>query len=694
MFHTRSFYSLLGVPETVVEPTAYELLSLRPDQVSPPLVEHALREREKQLRLSTPGPSFVPVMAAFEERLEEAASILFDPKQRRAYDAHLASRGRRRALKTAEARHLQRIAAVLDATNAALAPDGTLGEERRPALFQQLLEIGVSARNAEAILGEIPGPDPTQPPAEPSRETLFFFMGAVDLAMRLGVLAGDDERQLAELAGRLAIPREAASRAVEDRLQAWGAQRDGSGAAAPQGGFEQSPQPGPPALSPAGARRTDPGAAARRERFAEELHKLYPERAATPKQRASLRALGIAQGAEPDEVDAVLRDYFEPPPPPPPAVAAQAPFRAPAPAEEVELILADPDSPSPAAQHVPAAPPRPIPGAPPPAHAVAPRDDLKVVLLEPDSPPPPAQRVPAWPPRPAAGAPTPARAPAPRDEVKVVLVGPAPPPRAAQAIPEARVVVIQDEAPGEEKGPGTFCAQVPGSGLQVPGWVRHPEPGTSSPAPGTRHLQPGTRNPAPGTILQKVPGPFSSPRSVWFGVGALVAAALVLGLTLIFVVSASHGTRPPEPPQNLADRLVAAARSLPQVRGIVSAAKPDDLAEALRRVAHAAASPDSPMSADALEVLAQIVRDPPEEGLAPEARRAAASALCQVIRETREAGTAHKARDGVFRLVRVGVPLPPGLATSDLSTSAERQQAATELEKAILGSRRLPGTPP
>jgi hypothetical protein len=181
----------------------------------------------------------------------------------------------------------------------------------------------------------------------------------------------------------------------------------------------------------------------------------------------------------------------------------------------------------------------------------------------------------------------------------------------------------------------------------------------------------------------------STAQNVWIGVGSLLLAAILLALALYFILSESRRTRSSNLPRDMgaqetADRLISEAHSLPRVRAIVGAARPAVLAEALRQIAHHAATALPPLSADAQEVLARIASDPPDGGLPPDAQRAAVSALCQVIRETLRADTAAKARDSLIPLLPSGVPVPPA-ATGDLSAPADRAQAARALEKAILG---------
>ena len=84
------FFRMLGIPEEVAEPTAYQLLGLTdPRTLTRELVEEALTERKKLLRQNIPGPQFIPLVSVFEKKLEHAASILVDYDKRQAYHDRL-----------------------------------------------------------------------------------------------------------------------------------------------------------------------------------------------------------------------------------------------------------------------------------------------------------------------------------------------------------------------------------------------------------------------------------------------------------------------------------------------------------------------------------------------------------------------------------------------------------------------------
>ena len=95
MIYGPAFYKLLGIPESVAEPTAYDLLALDPRMITERMVDEALAERKTSLRQNIPGPRFIPIVAAIERELDAAAEILRDPRRRYEYNEKLLGRGTR-----------------------------------------------------------------------------------------------------------------------------------------------------------------------------------------------------------------------------------------------------------------------------------------------------------------------------------------------------------------------------------------------------------------------------------------------------------------------------------------------------------------------------------------------------------------------------------------------------------------------
>ena len=56
MIYGPAFYKLLGIPESVAEPTAYHLLALDPRMITENMVDEALAARKASLRRIWDGP--------------------------------------------------------------------------------------------------------------------------------------------------------------------------------------------------------------------------------------------------------------------------------------------------------------------------------------------------------------------------------------------------------------------------------------------------------------------------------------------------------------------------------------------------------------------------------------------------------------------------------------------------------------
>jgi len=221
MVYPPFFHKLLGIAESVAEPTAYQLLGIDPRVFVPALVRPALNERRKRLRQNIPGPQFIPIVSLFEQELERAAAVLLDPAERQAYDERLRREAREAKLKRERAKRQRMIRAARQSVGKAVNRDGTLDDAKRPALAGQLRKLGLEEGSVQSILATTPKPTWSVPPAE-ARE---FFGTAVDLAISRGLLTGDDERRLTELAKNLSIASEAATEILEQQLRAKGAQR-------------------------------------------------------------------------------------------------------------------------------------------------------------------------------------------------------------------------------------------------------------------------------------------------------------------------------------------------------------------------------------------------------------------------------------------------------------------------------------
>jgi hypothetical protein len=113
-------------------------------------------------------------------------------------------------------------------------------------------------------------------------ETMAFFLAAVDMEIRDGLLGGVDERKLMTLAERLDIDAKAARSGIEDRLSALGASRG------------------------------ERNASALAAQFKLRLLAMFPTADATVADRKRLLSLAAAEGLGAAEAGKVIDDYFRP----------------------------------------------------------------------------------------------------------------------------------------------------------------------------------------------------------------------------------------------------------------------------------------------------------------------------------------------------------------------------------------------
>jgi hypothetical protein len=171
MIYGPAFYKLLGIPESVAEPTAYHLLALDPRMITERMVDEALAERKASLRQNIPGPQFIPIVAAIERELDAAAEILRDPRRRYEYnEKHL---GRAKAAKdepTVEER-CRIVAKCHEIVRSMVGDDGMMSRTRRDELAGLLRGAGMAEQDVHYVLEHIPSlPDETSEPhdsAEP-----------------------------------------------------------------------------------------------------------------------------------------------------------------------------------------------------------------------------------------------------------------------------------------------------------------------------------------------------------------------------------------------------------------------------------------------------------------------------------------------------------------------------------------------
>jgi len=231
MIHGPAFYKLLGIPESVAEPTAYDLLQVHPRAVTPARVDSALRERKARLRQNVPGPQFIPIVSMIEQELDNAAAILRDPVQRAAYNQRLLRNAKAQRRRRGSRERARLVRACRQAVQAMVDADGCLHDARRGELAARLSGLGLPADQVEYVLEHIPRPmgepDATPTPADEQAtgEGMAFFMKAIDLEVEDGLLTTAAEEKLLTMAQRFGIPPDVAGRRIDERLDRLGAQR-------------------------------------------------------------------------------------------------------------------------------------------------------------------------------------------------------------------------------------------------------------------------------------------------------------------------------------------------------------------------------------------------------------------------------------------------------------------------------------
>lgn len=263
---------LLDIPEDIDEPNAYDLLGLTPDTVSDELVDYQLTERRKKLRQNIPGPQFIPIIAAFEKELVEAAEILRDEKRRTQVDLEIEARAE-------QAKHEDRVAQLRRKVRTLIAAEtdenGCLPDEKRAALQKKLESMGLT--NVAVILDKIPRP--ASETKNTAKELAIHFASSVDLVLGNGHLSPQEEEKLLEMAKQLGLSDKAARKVIEVRLKKTGAQR------------------GDPA---------DDQIQAHRARFEKRVHKQCPNGKATERDWKRLVALAAVDGLTPEAAETIL----------------------------------------------------------------------------------------------------------------------------------------------------------------------------------------------------------------------------------------------------------------------------------------------------------------------------------------------------------------------------------------------------
>jgi hypothetical protein len=280
MIYGPAFYKLLGIRESVSEPTAYNLLALDPRMVTERLVDEALAAQKQRVRHNIPGPQFIPIVAAIERELEAAAEILRHPQRRHEYNQKLLGRAKAAKDEPTVEQRCRIVAECREIVRSMVGHDGMLPRTRRDELAGRLRGAGMAEQDVRYVLGHIPSPpgETSEPPApaetgqtdetggaaQPGAaedrpgaralaETMQFFHAAIDMEIRGGLLSGSDERKLMALATRLEIDVDSARPAIEERLSALGAAR-GERDESSRAGQSKPQEPSAPLSGPGAAR--------------------------------------------------------------------------------------------------------------------------------------------------------------------------------------------------------------------------------------------------------------------------------------------------------------------------------------------------------------------------------------------------------------------------------------------------------
>lgn len=333
---------MLGISESIAEPTVYHLLQVDPRTVTIQSVSEALRQRKLLLRRGIPGPQFIPVVSMIEKQLDEAAAILIDPQRRREYDQSLLVKAQPPAQQAKTISHRELVLECRRIVKSMLNTDGTLEDARRGQLAQQLRELDLNDTQLQSILDGIPRPAAIL--TEPTWEGMQFFTAAVDMEIERGGMLGEaNERKLLTMAGKLAISTEIAQRHIDEQLHAKGARR--GTAAAPGSG---------------------------QDLFVQQVRAMHPDGNISPESRNRLLALGASQGLSPGVAAAAINECLSPP-----AWATQAPAVTPvhvaAPAEASTSV--DPMPPSSTSPG-----PAPLPMPPAPAATISPESMRRIYI--------------------------------------------------------------------------------------------------------------------------------------------------------------------------------------------------------------------------------------------------------------------------------------------------------------------------
>ncbi|HUV39517.1 MAG TPA: hypothetical protein VMY39_07870, partial [Planctomycetota bacterium] len=196
----------------MVDPNPGELLGVDPEHCTAAEVKQALRDRKVTLRLSLPGPQYVPVVPRYEKTLNRAAATLIAPDRRGKRLRQPAAETRSDASRQERAARRGTLIALQEMIGRSLAPDGTLDARGRAALAEDLRRHGADAHIVASVLAEIPRPLSDRDRS--SSRTRKFFVETVRMVLTVRGGGMEVRQDLVSLAGRLNVPTDLAERTL------------------------------------------------------------------------------------------------------------------------------------------------------------------------------------------------------------------------------------------------------------------------------------------------------------------------------------------------------------------------------------------------------------------------------------------------------------------------------------------------
>ena len=216
MIYPLAFYKLLGIADSLSDPTPYDLLDVEPGKEDPQEISEALENRKRTLRQNLPGPQFMQVLEVYDRHLQTAAAILRDPAKRKELDRRLEAETHPPVPDQSKANRQALILAARQQLSEHMLPDGSINAEKRKDLGAALRRIGVEAEEIEETLSAIP--DHLHRALQADVSTLEFFSDTASLSVKGGRLTIEDKKRLLLLAERLGIAEHAAAGMIGEHL--------------------------------------------------------------------------------------------------------------------------------------------------------------------------------------------------------------------------------------------------------------------------------------------------------------------------------------------------------------------------------------------------------------------------------------------------------------------------------------------